>query len=517
MSLLKSTAIIGSLTFVSRIFGFLRDVLIANVIGASWLSDAFFVAFKLPNFFRRLFAEGAFNAAFVPLFAGKLTAEGKDAALRFASEVLVVLLLVLLLLNAIFLLFMPWILPLFAPGFTDEPDKFALTITLARIAFPYILFISLVSLLGGILHSLGRFAAIAAAPILLNICLIGALLGLATYTDTPAHALSIGVFLAGIVQLMWVAAACRRADALPALMRPRLSEQVRKLFRLIAPAALGAGVAQINLLIDVVLASTFAEGVSYLYYADRLNELPIGVIGVAVGTALLPMLSRQIRQGAHEQARESLNRAIELVLVFGLPAAAALLVIPEPITRTLYEHGAFKPADTAATYTAMAAFAAGLPAFVLVKVLAPGFYANEDTKTPFYIALFCVAVNLSFNLILMQFYAHVGLAMATAIAGWVNAGLMALILFRRRLLVPDAALIRRSGRMALAALGMAGVLLALNTGMAAWLAGNKWQQVGALSALVLIGAAVYGGLCLWLKAVEPGEIRQLLKRRSAEQ
>lgn len=513
MSLVKSTAIIGGFTLLSRIFGFVRDVLIANAIGASWLSDAFFVAFKLPNFFRRLFGEGAFNAAFVPQFAGLLSTEGREQAMRFASEALAVLLVCLLILNGIFLLFMPWLLQWFAPGFTDDAGKYELTVTLARIAFPYILFISLVSLLGGILNSISRFAAVAAAPILLNITLILAVLWLGAYTETPAHALAVGVFVAGVVQLMWVAAACKRADALPALVRPRLTEHVRKLFRLIAPAALGAGVAQVNLLIDVILASNFDEGVSYLYYADRLNELPIGVIGVAVGTALLPMLSRQIRTGDIDKAHYTLNRAIELVWLFGLPSAVALLVIPEAITRVLYEHGAFTAEDSRATYTAMAAFAAGLPAFVLVKVLAPGFYANQDTKTPFFIATVCVAVNLVLNLILMQFYAHVGLAMATSIAGWVNASLMAVILYRRRLLLPDGELKRRAWRMIVAALLMGAALYGLLQPLSGWLVGSQLHQIGALTLLVLAGALVYGVLCIVMKAADLKQIGRVMKRR----
>lgn len=513
MSLVKSTAIIGFYTLLSRIFGFVRDVLVANAIGASWLSDAFFVAFKLPNFFRRLFGEGAFNAAFVPQFAGLLSTEGREAAMRFASESMAVLLLCLMILNGIFLVFMPWIMPIFAPGFTDDPDKYDLTVTLARIAFPYILFISLVSLLGGILNSIGRFAAVAAAPILLNITLIAALWWLVDYTETTAHALSIGVFIAGLVQLFWVGYACWKADSLPALLAPRFTPHVKKLFKLIAPAALGAGVAQVNLLIDVILASNFEDGVSYLYYADRLNEFPIGVIGVAVGTALLPMLSKQIRAGEMGKAHYTLNRAIELVWLFGLPSAVALLVIPGPITSVLYEHGAFTAEDSRATAAAMAAFAAGLPAFVLVKVLAPGFYANEDTKTPFTIAAICVAVNLCFNLILMQHYTFVGLAMSTSIAGWVNAILMGVILYRRELLIPDQALRQRAWRMAFCAVVMGGVLYGLSLPLTGWLAGVQWQKILALLLLVGGGMLVYGVLCLLLKAADLEQIGRVLRRR----
>lgn len=513
MSLVKSTAIIGSLTMVSRVFGFLRDVIMANIIGASWLSDAFFVAFKLPNFFRRLLAEGAFSAAFVPMFTSLHTKEGKDAAMRFAGEAMAVLVVILLLLNAVFMIFMPWLLQFFAPGFAHDPEKYNLTVTLARIAFPYIFFISIASLLGGILNSLGRFTAWAAAPILLNACLVASLLVLPPYTPTAAHAMTVGVFFAGIVQLVFMAWFCRRADAMPDLLWPTFTEQVKKLLKLIAPAALGAGVAQVNLLIDVILASNFEDGVSYLYYADRVNELPIGVIGVAVGTALLPMLSRQIREEQWDKARHSLNRAIELVLLFGVPACAALLAIPYTITHVLYEHGAFSAEDTAATYTAMMAFAAGLPAFVLVKVFAPGFYANHDTKTPFIIASSCVLLNLVLNLILMQFYEHVGLAMSTSVAGWVNAIWMGTVLHRRGLMRPDADARRRVRGILIASGAMFAALLALSEATTSWLQTDH-SSLKAAVMLVLVGGGglVYGALILGLKVYDIKELRGYVRR-----
>lgn len=514
MSLLKSTAIIGSLTLASRIFGFARDVIVANVMGASWLTDAFFVAFKLPNFFRRLLAEGAFSAAFVPMFAGIHTREGKTAAMHFAAEALAVLTVILLLLNGFVITFMPFLLHVFAPGFVDDPAKYDLTVTLSRIAFPYIFFMSLVALLGGILNSLGRFTAFAAAPILLNATLVASLLLLPPYTPTAAHAMSVGVFVAGVVQLAFMVWFCKRADAMPGFVLPRLTPHIRRLMKLIAPAALGAGVAQINLLIDVTLASNFKEGVSYLYYADRINELPIGVIGVAVGTALLPLITRQLREHKLEAAQHSFNRAIELVLLFGVPACAALLAIPETIIRTLYERGEFSPSDTAATYTAMMAFAAGLPAFVLVKVLAPGFYANEDTKTPFYIATTCVVLNLVLNLILMQFYEHVGLAMATSIAGWVNALAMAKILHARGMLKLDHLARRRLPRIVFASGVMCTLLIFACDAMQNWLHGTTATKALAMALLVGGGGVVYGATILGTKAYHLNELLAPLKAKS---
>lgn len=515
MSLVKSTLTIGSFTFISRITGFVRDVIMANMIGASWLSDAFFVAFKLPNFFRRLFAEGAFNAAFIPSFSAILTEQGREAAMKFAGEVLSVLLLVLLAINAIFIVFMPWIMPLFAPGFADTPEKFDLTVTLAQITFPYILFISLVSLLGGILNSMGKFAAPAASPILLNLCMIGGMLWLTSISETPAHALAYSVFIAGIVQLAWLVYICVRLEMMPAIYSPRLTAQVKTMLLLMAPAALGSGVQQLNLLIDVIIASHIEGAVSYLYYADRITELPIGMIGVAVGTALLPMLSKQIKSGNVELARTTMNRALELVLLFGLPCTAALCVIAEPIIRVLYQHGAFTPTDMLATKNALIAFTIGLPAFLAVKIFAPGFYANHDTKTPFKIAMLCVGVNLFFNLVLVFVFhmAHVGMALATSIAGWVNVLVMMAILKRRGIFAADALLSTRLVKMLVASLIMAAALLLSEGYFASMYEESLAMKILALSSIIAIGTGVYGAAILALKAYDASMITKVLRRK----
>ncbi len=516
MSLVKSTLTIGFYTLLSRISGFVRDVMMANLIGASWLSDAFFVAFKLPNFFRRLFAEGAFNAAFIPSFSSILTERGREDAVRFAGEVMSVLLLVLLVLNAIFIVFMPWITPLFAPGFADTPEKFDLTVTLSQITFPYILFISLVSLLGGVLNSMGKFAAPAASPILLNLCMIGGMLWLNHLTPTPAHALSYAVFIAGLVQLGWLVLACVRSDMMPPLVSPRMTKQVKTMLLLMAPAALGSGVQQLNLLIDVVIASHIPDAVSYLYYADRITELPIGMIGVAVGTVLLPMLSRQLRSGQTAEAHASMNRALELVLLFGLPASAALLVIAEPVIRVLYQHGKFTPENMVYTTRVLYAFTLGLPAFLAVKVFAPGFYANHDTKTPFRIAMVCVGVNLFFNLTLV-FVAHLeamGMALATTLAGWLNLAQMAMILKRRGIFAPDALLRARLIKLTLASAIMAVSLLAVSPFAAPYYQEGAVAKVLALTTTIGLGMLVFAASVLALKAYDAREIRGLLRRRA---
>ncbi len=511
MSLVKSTAVVGFFTLISRITGFIRDVVMANLIGASWLSDAFFVAFKLPNFFRRLLAEGAFNIAFIPSFSSILTAEGRDAAMKFAGEVMSVLLVVLLILNAIFILFMPWITPLFAPGFATSPEKFDVTVTLSQITFPYILFISFVSLLGGILNSMGKFAAPAASPILLNLCMIAGMIFL-TSTPTPAHALAWSVFLGGIAQLAWLVAICYREDMLPGLAVPKLTPKLKTMLLLMAPAAIGSGVQQLNLLIDVIIASHIPNAVSYLYYADRITELPIGMIGVAVSTVLLPMLSKQIRAGEHTAAQASMNRALEIVMLIGLPATAACMVIAEPIIRVLYMHGEFSAEDMIATTNALMAFGIGLPAFLAVKIFAPGFYANHDTKTPFKIAVACVVINLFFNLTLMGPLKHVGMALATSIASWVNLSAMVYILYKRRIFVPDYTLKSRLKKMMLATWIMALVLYLSGSFFAAFYEQPMLTRSVALFIVIGIGGSTYVASVLTLKAYDRAFIMRIIKR-----
>lgn len=493
MSLVKSTATIGIYTLISRVLGFARDVTIASSIGASFLSDAFFVAFKLPNFLRRLFAEGAFNSAFVPLFAGMLAVDGKEKARDFAGEAMSFLLLILLIVTAIFILAMPYLMYILAPGFSDDADKFALTVTLTRITMPYIIFISLVSLLGGILNSSDKFAAVAATPIIMNLCLIIIPYFIGGITTTGAHALAIAVMVSGIAQWLWLVHFCRKQNMLPRLRRPRLTPEVKKLLLLIAPAALGAGVAQINLFIDLIIASQFDSGVSYLYYADRINELPLAVIGIAVGTALLPLLSRQIREGKREESFRSQNRAMELALFLSIPAAIAIIVIAEPIISVMFERGKFLPIDTIATFHTLMAFAAGLPAFILVKILAPAFYANQDTKTPFKIATICIGINFIFNLILMFPLQHVGLALATSIAGWLNVALMTRTLIKRNWLVIERRLLFQLSKILAASLLMAATLWFVTPLLAPYMERHA-MQLGRFAALIILacaGSAVY--------------------------
>jgi len=516
MALLRSIATVGGYTLISRFLGFARDILIAAVLGAGPIADAFFVAFKLPNFFRRLFAEGAFNAAFVPLFSGRLASEGLAAAQIFASSVLSVMVAFLYVFVTLLQIAMPFLMYGFAPGFTDDPDKFQLAVELTRITFPYLLFISLVSLLGGVLNSLGRFAAAAATPIILNIVLIGALVGATPYLPTAGHALAWGVAAAGAAQFVWLVIACHRAGMPLPLHWPHLSPGVRRLLRLMLPGAVGAGVVQINLVIDVVIASLLPTGaVSYLYYADRVNQLPLGVVGIAIGTALLPLLSRQLREGAADDARYSMNRGIEVALLLTVPAAAALMVIAEPIIIVLFERGQFSASTAAATAQALMAYGIGLPAYVLVKVLGPGFFARQDTVTPVKIAVLCVAVNVILNLVLIQFIAHVGIALATAISAWLNAFLLARILHKRGHHGFDVRLRDRLVRILVASAAMAAALWLMLMAVGSMFDDAVPVRIAALAVLVVGGLVVYAVLAVATGAVIPSDLKRMLSRSAA--
>jgi len=514
VSLFRPVLTVGSFTLASRVLGFARDVLIAAGLGAGPVADAFFIAFKLPNFFRRLFAEGAFSAGFVPLFSRLLQREGRPAALAFAEAALSVLLPVLLGFVTLFQIAAPWLMFVLAPGFADDPAKFELTVTLTRIAFPYLLFISLVSLLGGVLNALDRFAAVAATPILLNLMLILAVTVLAHFTPTPGHALAWGVSLAGMAQFLFLVLACRRAGVALRLGWPRLGPRVRELLRLILPAALGAGVVQINLVVDVVLASFLPEGsVSYLFYADRLNQLPIGVVGVAVGTALLPTLSRLVAAGDAAGARHQLNRALEICVLLAAPATVAYLAIAPELVGALFQRGAFGERQAAATALALQAYAVGLPAYLLTKALTPPYFAQADTRAPVIAGLWAMAANLVLNLILMQFLLHAGLALGTALSAWLNVAILALGLRRRGLLAADPRLKRTLGGTLVASLAMGAACLLLARQLADPLAGSEPVRWAALGALVAAGLLLFLGLTQATGAVDWRRLRTELRRR----
>ncbi|HLO76494.1 MAG TPA: murein biosynthesis integral membrane protein MurJ [Magnetospirillum sp.] len=513
MSLFRSIATVGGFTMLSRLTGLLREMMIAHYMGAGAIADAFFVAFRFPNLFRSLFAEGAFNAAFVPLFTGKLTAEGQDEARSFAEQSLTVMALVLGVFVAVVELAMPWAIYALAPGFAAVQGKLDLAVELSRICFPYLLFISLTSLQAGVLNSVGRFAAAAGTPVLLNLVAMAGLWALAPVTATPGHALAWGTFAAGIAQFGWLVFSVRKAGVPLRLVRPRLTAEVKLLGKRIVPGAVGAGVYQVNLVINTMIASTVANGaVSYLNYADRVNQLPLGVVGIAIGTALLPLLTRQLKSGDVDGARESQNRAMEFALLMTLPAAAALMVLAEPVIRVLFQRGSFGAAETAATAAALVAFAIGLPAYVLVKVLTPAFFAREDTRTPVKVAGATMVLNVALNLSLVTPLAHVGMALSTALAAWFNVAVLAVILARRGFFAMDARLKSRSPRILAAAALMA--LALYGARLAAWpWATDTWRALAVVAALVAVGLVSFAIAAHLLGATRLAEIKAMVRRR----
>ncbi|WP_337876938.1 murein biosynthesis integral membrane protein MurJ [Elioraea sp.] len=514
--MIRNVLTVGGWTAASRVLGFLRDILIAAALGAGPAADAFFVALKLPNFFRRLFGEGAFSAAFVPLFAGALAAEGRDQARRVAEGALAVLLVSLAALTALAILFMPQAMGLLAPGFRNDPERFALAVELARITFPYLMLICLVALFSGVLNGLDRFAAAAAAPVLFNVALIGGLV-LAPVLALPAvHGLAWGVAAAGLGQFLLLSWAVAAAGLPLRLPLPRLTPEVRLLLRRMGPGAIGAGVTQINLMVDVIIASFLPQGaIAFLYYADRVNQLPLGVLGTAVGTALLPALSRQVRAGDATAALATQNRAIEFALLLTVPAAAGLAIAAWPIVHVLFGRGAFGAEDVAATAAALAAYAVGLPGYVLAKVFAPGFFARGDTASPVKVAVGCVALNIALCLALIGPFGHVGVAMATAITGWVNAGALGAWLWRQGRLVPDGRLGRFVPRLVAAAAVMGAAVWAAQAAIFDALFQVQGYRWGALAALLAVAGAVFAGAALALRVADPRELRGYLKRRRA--
>lgn len=430
MRMMRAVVTVGGLTGLSRIFGLAREILISRLLGVSIVTDAFFVAFKFPNVFRRIFAEGAFNAAFVPTFSQQLVSEGSEAARRTAERVFAVLLAILMTLVIVVIAFTPTIIHLIAPGFATTPERMDLAITFTRITFPYILFISLAAHLSGVLNSLDRFAAAAGVPILLNIVMISGLLLAPKFGFSYGLSLSWAVMIAGILQFTWLYLSCWRIGFRIRFKWPRFTPDVKALAKLMIPGAIGAGVMNINVLIDITLASFLPKGsITFLNYADRLNQLPLSMLGIAIGTALLPSLSRQLRAGDHEKAYNSKTLATEFALQLTFPAAMGLFLLADPIIDIIY---GLPASESKATAQALAAFSLGLPAYVINKVFITGFFARQDTVTPVKLAIIAIGFNLVLNLILMQYFAHVGLALSTSLAAWLNAGLLYFVLHQRR-------------------------------------------------------------------------------------
>jgi putative peptidoglycan lipid II flippase len=497
---------VGGFTLLSRITGFVRDLMLAAILGAGPVADAFFVALRLPNHFRAIFAEGAFNAAFVPAYARVLEQGGKDRAGLFADRIFTLLLASQIVLLALALAFTSGVIEALAPGFAGDPERFPLAVELTRITFPYLLLITLVTLYGGILNALQRFASAAAAPILLNLSMMMTL-AVAVWFPTAGHAAAWGVMIAGVLEVLLVGGVLWQAGALPILRAPTWDADVKQFFKALVPATVGSAGVQLALFADTIIASFLPAGaVSALYYADRINQLPIGVIGIAAGTVVLPEMSRRLAAGDEQGAAHAQNRAVEFTLLLSVPCVAAFFIIPDLIMRGLFVRGAFTAQDAAAAGATLAAYAFGLIPFVLIRSATATFFARGDTATPVKAALIAAAVNIGFKVLLMGPLAQVGLALATAIGAWINLGLVMWFAHRADHVRIDARLRLSVGKFAGAGLLLAAVL---------WLAYAPVQHLVApwhgprdLAALVILaglGGIAYGAAVLalfgrsWLK------------------
>jgi putative peptidoglycan lipid II flippase len=490
---------VGGLTLLSRVTGFARDVMLAAILGAGPIADAFFVALRLPNHFRAIFAEGAFNAAFVPSYARIRQQGGPDPAALFADRVFTLLFASQLLLLAIALIFTPQVISLLAPGFKQDPGRYALAVDLTRITFPYLLLVTLVTLYGGMLNTLQRFAAAAAAPILLNLSMMVAL-ALAAFFPTAGHAAAWGVLAAGVLEFLLLAGDATRAGVLPRFRRPIFDADVKQFFRALVPATIGSAGVQLALFADTMIATFLGAGaLSALYYADRLNQLPIGVIGIAAGTVLLPEMARRITAGDHAGAQDAQNRAIELTLLLSVPCVVAFLLVPELIMRALFARGAFTNADAAAAGQTLAAYALGLFPFVLIRSVVATFFARGDTATPVKASLTAAAINIAFKILLVGSLAQVGLALATSIGAWINLGLVMWFGLRAGLISFDTRLRHSLVRFGLAGGALAVTLWAGERILATALAGLPvLREESLLAALAILGAVVYGSVIMAL-------------------
>jgi len=485
---------VGGLTLVSRLTGFVRDIVLAYFLGAGPIADAFFVAWRLPNHFRAIFAEGAFNAAFVPAYARIREQQGGDAVRVFADRIFTLMVVSQAVLLAGALLFMPWVVAALAPGFTNDPGRFDLAVTFTRVTFPSLMLMALVTLYSGVLNARERFAAAAAAPILLNLAMIAAL-ACAWLFPTAGHAAAWAVLVAGLLELLLVFGDAARAGAAVRFRRPRLDEQVKRFFKALGPAVIGSSGVQLALLADTIIASFLARGaVSALYYADRLNQLPIGVIGIAAGTVVLPEMARRIAAGDEAGALQAQNRAIEFTLVLSVPCVAAFLLVPDLIMRALFARGAFTAADAAAAGATLAAYTIGLLPFVLIRSVSATFLARGDTWTPVKATLAAATVNIALKVALMGPLAQVGLALATAIGAWINFGLVVLFASRAGLFGLDQRLKSSVVKVFAAGLALALVVWLGQYPVAELTRTWRLRDEAALATLAIIGGLVYGGL-----------------------
>jgi len=511
--MLKKILTVGGYTLLSRVTGFMRDIMLAAILGAGPTADAFFVAFRLPNHFRAIFAEGAFNAAFIPAYARIRTEEGEGAADEFGDRIFTLLFASQVVLLALALLFTPQVIEVLAPGFSREPHQFALAVSLTRITFPYLLLITLVTLWGGILNAMHRFAAAAAAPILLNLTMMATLAAVALF-PSAGYAAAWGVLISGVLQAILVGGDTLYAGAMTFFRALRLDSDVRRFFRALLPATVGSAGTQLALFADTIIASFLSAGaISALYYADRIDQLPIGVIGIAVGTVLVPEMTHRLAAGDETGARSAQNRAIEFALLLAIPCVVGFLVVPGLIMRALFMRGAFTAGDAHAAAMTLIAYTIGLVPFVLIRSVVAPFYARGDTATPVKAALIGTAINIAFKVALMVPLAQVGLALATSIGAWINFILVLIFAHRARVIAADGELKASLVKLAAAGAALALVLLIadplITRLLSSW---SRFRNESELALLAVLGGLVYGGLVLVLF----GRRWVLLMKRSAK-
>ncbi|WP_336760248.1 murein biosynthesis integral membrane protein MurJ [Asaia sp. VD9] len=513
--MLRNLITVGGWTMLSRVLGLVRDQLLAAFLGAGPVQDAYQIAFRLPNMFRRLFGEGAFNAAFVPLFTERLTTHGKEDATRFASQALSCLSAWLLALTILGEVFMPWIIEIIAPGFNHAGGRFEMAVRLTRITFPYLILICTAALVAGVLNGLHRFSMAAGAYVSFNIVgIIAILLGALVFEDTASWT-AYGITFSGFVQLGLLLWSVRRAGVSLSFPRPRLTVEMRAMLRRLWPGLMGSGATQLNLTVDTLISTLLPAGsISWLYFADRVNQLPLGVLGAAAGTTLLPVLTRHAAEKDVSGGQQTLNRAIDYAAILTFPACLGLLALAPEIMATLFGYGRFTTEDALSSAQSLRAYALGLPAFILIKVLSPGFFAHGDTRTPVRIGFLTLALNLALNLLLYKPLAHVGPPLASTIAAIVNLGFLAVILHRRAVFRPDAALIRRMLRILMASVVMAVLTLILARviapGLVMW---HGLMRAMMLGLLIGIAGIIYLAL-LWACGIaKPDRLLRRLTRR----
>lgn len=517
MKLLKAMATIAGFTMASRVTGMVRDMLTASILGAGPIADAFFVALKLPNFFRRIAAEGAFSVSFIPLYSKTLEQEGEDEAGKFSGQVFSLMTIILAVFSVVMIVTMPWVIHVIAPGFEEETERYSYAVVMTQMSFPYLMFMSLTSLFGGMLNAHQKFGPFAAAPIIFNTTLIAFLVVFAQFFPSAGHSMAVGISVSGVLQLILMILYVRKHKIHFHLQRPQVSAKTKRLFKLMAPGVLSAGIFQVNLFVDMIVASLLPIGaISYLYYADRLNQLPLSMAGIAVGTALLPMLSKSLAANNKEESTDLFNRSLEFCFFVALPAAVALLIIPYPMVATLFEHGKFTESDTLQTSYVLMGYGIGLPAYIASKVFMTSFWAHEDTVTPVKISIITALANVMLSLLLIGWLGVGGISLATGLVGWMQVYLLHKQLKGKDALQFDSRLRINFPKIAVCSCIMAIVLSGSYYVLQPYFHDTLFVKITALVALLGAGAMTYMLAISVSGVLKITDIKKYLSRRKSK-